>query len=563
MSDARRSRKTHPWLPEMVEQLRRDEISRREFLRTATLLGISAGAACAMAGLPSGMARPALAAEPKRGGRFRMSMRVPEVRDPATFDWTEKSNVARHALEYLTLTGPDNLTRPYLAESWEPSDDLKTWTFHLRKDVVWSNGERFNADDVVHNFTRWLDPKVGSSNLGLFPGLTDDVDTGKADTQGKPIVEKRMRQGAVEKIDDHTVRLHLSSPDLALAENLYSYPAAIVHRRFDEEGGDFSKNPIGTGAFTLAEFTADERAVLKRRDGYWGGDAYLDEIVYIDRGEERAAWLAALAGGEVDAVFEVDVTQTDVVGGIRDAVLYEAGTARTGVARMQVDKPPFDDIRVRRAVIAAMDHRKLLDAAYRGHGMPGENHHVAPIHPDYATLPQLGQDHDLARKLLQEAGHGNGITLTIDVGNATGPWELKTVEALREQLAPAGITLEINAMSASRFWEIWDTTPFGFTPWAHRTLGVMVLNLGYRCGVPWNESHYCNPEFDKALDEANGILDANERRKAMVKVETILQQDAVIAQPFWQSTYSAATKNVKGYEQHPTQYHQFNRVWLS
>jgi peptide/nickel transport system substrate-binding protein len=563
MSDTKKNGKMHPWIPEMAEQLRRGEISRREFLRTATLLGVSAGTAYAMAGLPVGLAKRAFAAEPKKGGRFRMSMRVQEVGDPATFDWTEKSNVARHVIEYLTISGTDNIARPYLAESWEPSEDLKTWTFHLRQGVTWSNGDPFGADDVVYNFKRWLDPKTGSSNLGLFSGLTEEVDTGKKDEQGNPVMAVRMREGSVEKLDEHTVRLHLGTPDLSIADNLYNYPAAIVHRRFDEEGGDFAKNPIGTGAFALAELAVGEKAVLKRRDGYWGGDVYLDEIVYIDHGEERAAWLAALAAGQVDAVFEVDVSQLDVLDQIPNTTLFDVVSARTGVARMQVDKPPFDDIRVRRAVAAAMDHQKLLDIAYRGRGAAGENHHVAPVHPEYAKLPPLKQDYELAKKLLAEAGHADGLTLKIDVGNATGPWELNTMQAFREQIAPAGITLELNTMPSSQFWEIWDKTPFGFTPWTHRTLGVMVLNLGYRCGVPWNESHYCNKEFEKALDEANAILDAKERQRAMAKVEAILQQDAVIAQPFWQSTFSAAANNVNGYEQHPTQYHQFNRVWLS
>src|SRR3546814_8534518 len=109
-------------------------------------------------------------------------------------DWTQKSNQTRHIIEYLTLTGSDNVTQPYLAESWEVSDDLKTWTFNLRQGVKWSNGDDFNADDVVFNFTRWCDPKTGSSNIGLLDALVEDSDTGHKGDDGKPVMGKRDRK---------------------------------------------------------------------------------------------------------------------------------------------------------------------------------------------------------------------------------------------------------------------------------------------------------------------------------------------------------------------------------
>ncbi len=172
-------RHAHPYVPELANDYVKGEVSRRDFLRTASLLGVSATAAYGFAWRVSGpfWIPEAGAAQGKMGGELRWAMAVQEMTDPATFDWTEKANVARWIVEYLTRTKPDNVTVPYLAESWEANEDLTQWTFKLRRDVTWSNGDAFNADDVVYNFQRWLDPRTGSSNLSLFSGLTETYTT--------------------------------------------------------------------------------------------------------------------------------------------------------------------------------------------------------------------------------------------------------------------------------------------------------------------------------------------------------------------------------------------------
>mgnify|MGYP000333128964 CR=1 FL=1 len=162
-----------------------------------------------------------------------------------------------------------------------------------------------------------------------------------------------------------------------------------------------------------------------------------------------------------------------------------------------------------------------------------------------------------------EAGHGDGVTIKIDVANATGTWEGKAVETMKAQLAPAGIELQINLLPTAMFWDIWLEAPLCFTPWTHRPLGVMVLNLAYRSGVPWNESHYASPAFDAALTEASGIADPEARRAKMEEVERILQSDAVIAQPIWRPVITAGLDRVQGFEMHPTQYYDLARVWLA
>ncbi len=542
----------HPYVPELAEELRQEKITRREFVRTAALLGVSATAAYTMAGQITGQPfMPTAKAAAGKGGTLRVAMRVQEMTDPSTFDWIPKSNVARMLVEHLTITGADNVTRPYLAKSWEASDDLKTWTFKLNQGVKWSNGDDFNADDVVFNFERWLNPDTGSSNIGLFASMTDEKD-------GK----MSMTPGAVEKVDDHTVRLHLNRPELSIPENLYNYPTAIVHRRFSEEGGNLSKNPVGTGPYELSTFRIGELVVMKKRkDPYWRGDVSLDELRYVDLGDDASAPIGALASGQVDLLYELGVDQLDVIQAIPNTQLFEVVTAQTGVARMQISQKPFDNPKVRQALQACIDHKKVLDLAYRGKGAPAEDHHVCPIHPEYFQLPAMKQDIAKAKQLLKEAGHAGGLNVSIDT-NKDAAWETNAVLAMVEMWKGAGINVQVNVMPGSQYWNVWDKTPFGFTSWTHRPLGVMVLNLGYRSGVPWNETHYNNPEFDAALDDAGSTLEVAERKKKMEKVEKILQQDAVIVQPLWRSVFTAGSNKVHNYKMHPTIYFQLDDVWV-
>ncbi|MCC2665762.1 MAG: twin-arginine translocation signal protein, partial [Geminicoccaceae bacterium] len=194
----------HPYIPKLIEQLEERRVDRREFLRTSTLLGLSATTAYGIVGRVFGeSAIPKARAQGKPGGTLRVAMEVQKMDDPATYSWVQMSNQTRHIAEYLAITGPDNVTRPMLAESWEASDDLKTWTFHLRQGVMWHNGEDFVADHVVWNVERWRNADLGSSNIGLSTFASMD---------------------SVEAVDPHTVRFNLNKPVLSAPEDCYNYP---------------------------------------------------------------------------------------------------------------------------------------------------------------------------------------------------------------------------------------------------------------------------------------------------------------------------------------------------
>ena len=557
---------THPLVPELASQLKKGEIDRRDFIRTVTLLGISAPLAYSMAGRLMGEApvrRAAAQGTMKMGGNLRVGMNVMEIPAPATFDWTEKGNGARHITEPLIRIGNDNVARPYLAESWSASEDLKTWTFKLRRGVKWSNGDAFGADDLIFNMKRWLDPATGSSNQSRFSAMTTTTDTGKVDDDGKAIMSTSETEGSVEKIDDLTVRFHLNVANLSVPENFGDYPALLVHRNFSEDGGDLRKNPVGTGPYRLAEHSVGEKAVLVKRDPsqYWGDEFPVDQITYIDTGDDPSATLAALESGQIDLNHQFGVELIDAIAKLPHLNLNETPTAATGVARMNVNEKPFDDVRVREAIRLTVDHERLVEIVFRGHGLASEDHHVAPMHPEYALIQKVAQNHERARQLLRDAGYDNGLELQINcVANPV--WEQNSCLALAEMAKPAGINIKVNVMPGGSYWGQWLTWPFGFTSWGHRPLGVQVLNLAYRTGGVWNESGHSNPEYDRILDIAGGIADPKARSIEVAKLEKMLQDDSVISQSLWRSLFSANNNKVHGFDLHVALEHQFNKVWI-
>ena len=545
----------HALVPTLKRQLVEGQIDRREFVRYATLLGVAAPAAYAFVARVTRerLVAPAEAqATLPRGGTLRIAMRCQDLKSPHTYSWIESANSARQVLDYLTVTGVDNVTRPSLIEKWEPSPDLKTWTLRVRKSVKWHNGRQFTADDVVWNLKRVLDPKTGSSVLGLMKGfLLEDYETGEKDDKGNPKKTSRLWDAnAIQKVDDFTVRLNGKTPQLAVPEQLFHYPLLILD---PAENGEFKVGSNGTGAFTLVENEVGRRQVLKaHKPGYWGGGPYLDQLEFIDLGDDPAASVAALASKQVDGLYGADIVQLEALQKIPHVQMYQVTTAYTATARMQPVKP-FDDKRVRQAMRYAIDSNAVLQIAHRGLGQPGEHHHVSPVHPEYAKLAPPRRDVARAKKLLAETGYPNGIDVEI-ICRPQPAWELLAVQTMVEQWKEAGIRVKINVMPSTQYWEVWTKVPFGFTTWAHRPLGIMSLALAYRSGGPWNESKYSNPEFDRLLTQAEGTLDVAARREIMARLETILQEDGPIVQPVWRAIFTFHDKRVQGFKPHPALY---------
>lgn len=550
--------KTHKIIPSLVEKHREGKLDRREFLRTTTLLGLSSAAAYALSGeiIGDGMVEPAAAQDGTYGGTLRIAMSVLEISDPAVFDWSEKGNIARQVIEPLASVGTDNITRPYLAESWEANDDLTVWTFKLRSGVKWNNGDDFGADDVVATFERWLDPATGSSNQGRFSALT--VTEGETTTAAP---------GAVEKIDDLTVRFNLQRPMLQFPESLGDYPALITHRSLGDTvagGGSFMTDPIGTGPYLLEAINVGENAAVAKRPAgdYWGDEVYLDRIEWVDLGADAQAHFAALASGQVDLLYTLDV---NLVGQANDTAginVIDKLTAITGMARMRTSEAPFDNKALRKAIQACVDRQALLELAYSNNGTPGEDHPVSPIHPEYTQISPPPTDYEAAKSYLAEAGFPDGIDIKMQC--VSDPkWESDIALVLAEMVKPAGINLEVEILPGGTYWDRWDTWPFSITQWTSRPLGVQVMSLAFRSGVAWNETAYNNPEFDALLDQAEATVDIEARTAIVADLERMLQDDAVIVLPFWLKIYTAGSDKVQGFEYHIAREQHLNGVYLT
>jgi peptide/nickel transport system substrate-binding protein len=539
-------RKEHPYIAVITRQFAEGKVNRREFLRTATLLGMSAAAAYAFVGRVTGesVVRPARAEMPK-GGTLRISARVKEVKNPHAMSWTQTSNLSRQVCEYLTMTGPDNITRPYLCERWEASADLRTWTLHLRKGVKWHSGRDFTADDAVWNIKQVLDAKTGSSVLGLMKGyMLEEYD------EGGTTHTRLWDANAVEKVDDFTIRLNCKVPQVAVPEHLFHYPLAMLD---PGQGGVFDAGSNGTGPFDFVVNDTGRKAVFKARKDYWGEGPYVDSLEIVDLGDEPSATLAALTSKQVHGLDLAETVHLETMGKLKHVQFYEVLTAQALVVRGKVDQKPFNDPRLRKALRLAVDQQPLLGLALRDHGGIGEHHHVAPIHPDYCKLPVCGRNVDEAKRLLADAGYPNGVDLEIVCANDEKTI-VEMVQGMVNQWKDANIRVKMNVVPGPTFWDSWTKHPFSALLWAHRPLGVMVLGLAYRTGVPWNESSYANPKFDELLTKAEGILDVDKRREVICELEKIMQEDGPIVQPLWRSLFTFMDKRVKGFTMHPTNY---------
>jgi peptide/nickel transport system substrate-binding protein len=393
----------------------RPRVNRREFLTQVGWGGVGATALVAGARRVSIAAEtppypdwiPASAKPPKRGGVLtRASAWDPPVLDPRLtqsvglfqFAGLTSSRLIRYAFPD-EATGTNDLTlKGDLAESWESSPDNRIWTFKLRQGVKWHNvpplnGRELVAADVKYCFEAYAKEGVQAFTFREIEGM--------------------------ETPDKYTLRVHLHTPNVLFPQNVAESVTVIFSREVLEEDGDLKKRLIGTGPYILKEHTRKVRVVLARNPDYYDkGRPYVDEYVILST-PDSATRLAAFRTGQSDILALASLGEVETVRKTNPtAVVQEIKSVLTpfGLALAQ-DRPPFNDVRVRRAISIAIDRQKQVDTVFEGHGIPGWGVPYIYYQDKMPTLAQLGPWWQYrpaeAKKLLAEAGHPNGFETTL------------------------------------------------------------------------------------------------------------------------------------------------------
>ena len=549
--------KIHPYIPEAYTKLEQGRISRREFMRMSTLLGISAGVATIAAACGSGEAEPGAGSEsatggesapgtPKRGGTFTKAMLLQLLDHPARLSWLEGANIVRQTHDYLTETDSLNITRPQMLDRWEANDDTTEWDLYLKQGIKFNNGDEFTAEDVMFTFNQWHDDAVGSSMLGLI-GYWGGMQN-------------------VEMVDDYHIKIHLPSPNFGLPEHLYHYPGVMLHRNFE---GDYIKQPIGTGPYLLEEYAEGERARFTRRTDYWkmGADGdplpYIDEIIYLSIDKDAA--VGALQSGQIDTFHQPRSADWQALKDAEDIKVLSVGTAQVDLIRVRVDLDPWTDQRVVQALKMCQDREKMMQLSYFGEGDLGHDAHIAPVHPAYAPRDIPAYDPEGAKALLAEAGYPDGLDVTLVTKNDNT--EDAVAIAFKEMAAPGGFNVTLDITDPAGYWDRWADVDLGVTAWTHRPLATMVLPLAYIADadgnpVPWNETRWVDPEFVEVLTEAEGTLDVEARRELVGKLEDIFMERGPVGISYFKRVWNIMSNRVQNLPAHPTAYDFTAEAWL-
>jgi peptide/nickel transport system substrate-binding protein len=473
-----------------------------------------------------------------RGGELRVAVLAePPVLDPSA---STSQEIARmmydNVLQGLVKINEKGEIVPALAERWQGSPSSLTWTFYLRKGVRFHNGAPFTAEDVLFKFQRARDPRSGHTHPEYYQDII-----------------------AVEAKDPYTVVFRLRQPNQDFLFNLARPDSVIGPKGRVEEQ---KTAPIGTGPF---RFVAWERGVgvrLERFEGYYEpGLPYLDRVFFRFLPDQNAQ-LAALRAGDIQ-VIGLGVSPENALVLQRDPnfKVVTGFTTTEITAGMNNSRPPFNDLRVRRAIQYAVDKKALVEGVMLGFGTPIGSHR-SPGESCYEDLSGFyPYDPAKARALLQEAGYGpnNPLRFTFTLA-APYPYERRLGEAIAAQLAQIGVQARLEVVE----WATWLSRVFRGADYQMTIIGH---SEPHDIGIYANPNYYFrydSPRFRELYQQYLRTPDPRKACETMKEMQRLLAQDAVNLWVMNAPYLAAMRKEVMGWwTNQPTPSLNVTRVYLA
>lgn len=417
----------------------------------------------------------------------------------------------------LVRLDQNGLATPELAVSWQPNADATAWTFTLRDDVTFHDGQPFTSADAAYTFEHILDP-ASEAPLASTLGLIETIETP----------------------DDQTIIFKLAQGHADFPLLVGNYRAAIIPADSAETIG---KSGIGTGPFQLETLNAEGVTVFQANDNYWKGTPGLAGIELLSLPDIEGYNLAAQAG-QIDLQLGVTGIEAANFEGQEGFEILTFPSGRWSGLVMHTDTPPFDDARVRKAMRLVADRQAMISLTLDGQGTLTCDTPVAPTDP-YRLETDCSQDIEQAKSLLAEAGYADGLDVTLYTAE-TGVQLIPLAEVYQQQAALADINVTLEVVPADSFWsEVWLVEPFSATFWQERPAD-QVLNENMRSTAPWNESRFENSEFDQLLDEARTELDFETRREKYQAAQQLVVEEGGHLIPFHINQFYVMRSSISG-----------------
>ena len=404
---------------------------------------------------------------------------------------------------YDTLAEPDQTGKivPALAEKWDISADGMTWTFFLRKGVVFHNGDKLTAQDVKASFERIQNKDIGSPNANEYAPIT-----------------------GIETPDDSTVVLKLAAPSAPLYGTLPTGRGAIQPKHLIDSDHDFAAKPVGTGPFMMTEWIRDGMIFLEKNKNYWmKGLPKLDKVT-MHIIPERAVQVQGLISGQVDVSYIIDQEDVPLLTSSPDVQIDKKLTSLIMVMPMNCSRPPLDNLKVRQAITHAIDKQKVLDVAYGG-GTPIATFmdYSNAYYKDFTDL--YPYDPAKAKKLLAEAGVSQDREFEMFLPQNYPP-HVKAGEIYQAMLTKVGLNVKIKLVDWSTWiGDVYRQAKYDFTVIGHT--GKLDPNgtlANY--GTPKRYVRWDNPEAAMLIDKAAKTDGFENRKKLYDQALQIMAEEA-------------------------------------